>query len=247
MRRLRRDVGRLPQRGRRLDAELAAQQVLADGDLPQRRAAGRRPRRGCAPAARGCPPPAGCGPPPAAAYGDRLGRPAGGQQPDRGLPQPGLDQRGDPVPLHQQPRLERRARRQLQPSSRSSPTSSSGAGSVHSPAAPGDVDGDVSPRTVTTGSPVSTSGRPSDAAQLGQGPAQRAERVVGVGEEQLGEVPAARRPLGEQQVGEQRPRLAAPRRRARARRPARSTGGPSSRIVTKRPSPPCDQVHRGAV
>ena len=53
------------------------------------------------------------------------------------------------------------------------------------------------------------------APQLGQVPAQRAERVVGIGEQQLRQPPPADRPFGQQQVGEQRPRLAPARRGGR--------------------------------
>jgi len=47
--------------------------------------------------------------------------------------------------------------------------------------------------------------RPPD---LGQAPAQRPQRVVGLGEEQLGEPATAVGVLGEQEVGQQRPALA---------------------------------------
>lgn len=50
---------------------------------------------------------------------------------------------------------------------------------------------------------------PQPAAHLGQVPAQRAERVLGLVEEQLGQPAARRRSLGEQQVGQQRPALLA--------------------------------------
>ena len=123
----------------------------------------------------------------------------------------------DPVPLDQQPRLEARAGRQRCSPSSSSPPRSSSALRV------GRLAGEQrrrrrrrpAPRARPTGSPLSSPGSPERPAQLGQGPAQRAQRVVGVAEEQLGQVAAARRPLGQQQVAQQRPRLAPARRRGR--------------------------------
>jgi hypothetical protein len=47
-----------------------------------------------------------------------------------------------------------------------------------------------------TGSPVSTSGTADRPAQLGQRPAECAERILGVREEQLGEPASAWGPLG---------------------------------------------------
>jgi hypothetical protein len=47
--------------------------------------------------------------------GDRLGRGARREPPHRGLAQPGLDRRGDPVPRHPEPRLELRVRVEVQP------------------------------------------------------------------------------------------------------------------------------------
>ena len=62
--------------------------------------------------------------------------------------------------------------------------------------------------------------------ELGQVPAQRARRVLGVGEQQVDELLPARRPAGQRQVGEQRPDLPAPRRRVDTPSRTRS-GGPS--------------------
>jgi len=47
--------------------------------------------------------------------------------------------------------------------------------------------------------------------ELGEAPSQGAERIVGVGEEEAGELSAAGRLAGEKQVREERPRLVASR------------------------------------
>jgi hypothetical protein len=58
-------------------------------------------------------------------------------------------------------------------------------------------------------------GGPEGAPQLGEGPPQDAQRVVGLAEQQLRQVAAAGRTLGQQQIGQQRPGLATARGRRR--------------------------------
>jgi hypothetical protein len=209
-RRPRADVGRLAQARRRLHAQLAPQQVLADRDLPLRRhrvaghgqapheqlvvallerVAGHRKLR----------------------VPDRLLRPAVGQQRHRGLPQPRLHEGRHPVPRHQQPRLELETRRQvyalqqLPVGKHEEPLRRGFAG--HREHVDDDARGGRGGHRVAGDLHRAGQG----AAQLGQCPAQRPQRVVGVGEQQLGEVLAAGWALGQQQVAEQRPRLAATR------------------------------------
>ena len=63
-------------------------------------------------------------------------------------------------------------------------------------------------------------------AELGERPAHRAQRVVGLGEEQLGQVAAGRRPIGQQEIGQHGPGLAAARRAHRSTRRAPGSAGP---------------------
>src|SRR5829696_1503483 len=114
----------------------------------------------------------------------------------------------------------------LMPSRSSPPSSSRAAGSAGSAV--------TTPRSTSTSEPTSVAaeqpGLAEGPAQLGQGPAQGPERVVGVPEQQLGQLPAPGGPVGQQQVGQQRPGLAAPRRGGRpavaldGRRPEQADG-----------------------
>ncbi len=106
--------------------------------------------------------------------------------------------------LHEQPRLEDRARRPASTPSSSSPRASAGS------AVPGDerehVDG--CPRRQPELERVAGEhvGAAERAAQLRERPAQRAERVVGVGEDQLRQLRARDAALGQQRGTRARPR-----------------------------------------
>ena len=209
-----RSAGRLPERRRRLDAELAPQGVLADRHLPEggrpvarrgqaadqqlvvalvERVAGHRPRR----------------------VRDRVTGLPRGQQPQRRLPQPRLGRGRQPVALHDQPRLEGRAGQDADAVEQLAVQVEQARRVGQLPGEGMDVGRDAVPEGGRHRVAAEQLRRAELAPQLGQGPPQGPERVVRLVEQQLGQVPAAGRPLGQQQVGQQGPRLATARRRRR--------------------------------
>ena len=121
------------------------------------------------------------------------------------------------------------------PSSSSPPRPATSTASAQAPCEQhGDVDAARRRRAVsTTGSPSMRAVVAQRPADLGQAPAQRPQRVVGLGEEQLGQPAPAGGPLGEQQVRQQRPALAAAQPVGLGVRCRSRQGRPSSRTTRR--------------
>jgi len=226
---------RVPQRRRRLDPELPPQGVLTHRHLPQRRVLvpgggqaadqqlvvplvervpGHRPR----------------------GVRHRLLGPPGRQQAHRRLPQPSLDHPRDPVPLHHQPRLEGGTGRDAEALQQLTAQVQQHRQLVQRIRFPGQrPDVDLQPGAQLGGDRITPEQhrRPQRPPQLGQRPPQRAQRVVRVPEQQLRQLPATGRPLGQQQVGQQRPRLA----------PARGGDRPPVALQRRRPQQADAQRH----
>lgn len=206
-----------PQGGGGGHAELVAQQRLAEHHLPRR--------------ARGVP---GGG---EAAHQqlvvglvERVQRDGPPRVPDggRGVP---LDEQGDgglsrarlqpgagAVPLDDEPRLERGAAGDDETLEQLGAQAEQPCGVDVRPVEQADVERGPGGQPRVDGVAAQHGGVAEGAAQLRERPADGAERVGGVGEQQLGELRAGHRPLAEHDVGEQRPRLTtAGRRRGAAR------------------------------
>ena len=116
--------------------------------------------------------------------------------------------------LVRQPHVERRARREVHALQEVAPEPRR-AGGVGPVAGQDRVD--VDERAGRQGErdrrPAQRVRQPEQAPQLAEVPAQGAERVVGVGEQQRGEALARHRPALREEVREERPGLAPPRRR----------------------------------
>ena len=191
-------AGRALDRRRGLDAELAAEQAPARVDLRERRGpiAARRERaheqlvvRLLERVERH---------EPRGQFGGALGIP-GGQLVERVLVENGGGLAGVAPARHQQPRLERRARVELHVLEQLAAGGGRALARVdHDAGRERQLDRVAGDRRRVA----------ERAPQLGQVPAQRAERIVSVGEQQLRQTAPADRPLGQQQVGEQRPGLA---------------------------------------
>ena len=137
-------------------------------------------------------------------------RPAGGERRVRRVAQHRLAGAGEPAALHQQPGLEDRAGVGLDALEQLAARerrigSAAGRARGRRPTRPAGAPS-------ASGSPAQRVRGAERAAQLRERPAQRAERVVGAAEDQLGQPGARDGPLGQREVGEHRPRLAAARR-----------------------------------
>jgi hypothetical protein len=143
--------------------------------------------------------------------GERRGvdRRARRQRAERGVAQRGLAQPAEPPPLHQQPRLEHRAGLGVDPLQQLA----AGERGIRRAGRKGEhVDVRVRRQCELQRVAAQRVGRAERAAQLRERPAERAERITGVAEDQPGELRARHGPFGQQRVGEHRPRFVATRR-----------------------------------
>ncbi len=143
---------------------------------------------------------------------DRLLAGAHGEPRGRRLPQHGSGQAGDVAALGEQPRIERGPGLDVDPLQQLPPETGD-----HDGLDPGrrpecqDVDEGVGRHLEDDRVAGERDARSHRAPQLGEVPAQGAERVVGVGEQQAGEPLARRRRPAEDEVREERPGLRAAR------------------------------------
>ncbi len=225
--------GPLPRRQQHRGARRRAELALGRR-ATMRRTGGRPPRRRRPVGRRGSAVPGGSRPAGSSPSPGRRGRargPARHGPGDPGPPRGRWTPRPRSVAAAGRAARPRTAPRGRWPARRAGPARAPGAGSRRSsgrgparrrrPKRPG---GSVS----CTGSPSSTAAGTEASPDLGQAPAQGAQRVVGLGEQQRGEPGPRRRPLGQQQESEQRPALAAAEPVAARLRRSRSADAPAA-------------------
>ena len=142
----------------------------------------------------------------------------GGEARARGLGEHGLGGGLQVAALVRQPHVERRARREVHALEEVAPEARRAGGVGPVAGEDGvDVDERAGRKRKRDRRSAEHARQPEQAAQFAEVPAQRAERVVGVGEQERGEALAGHRPALREQMGEERPGLAPPwRRRIRA-------------------------------